>query len=99
MSTLAAVVVAILSGVVAARDHDDERRDEIRRAVEAGEIHSLADILKALRGKLPGEVVNVKIENKGGHWLYEFRVVDGQGRLFEVYVNAQSAKIERVKEK
>ena len=32
-------------------------------------------------------------------WRYEFRVVDGQGRLFEVYVNARSGEIERIKEK
>ncbi|HZT26492.1 MAG TPA: PepSY domain-containing protein [Pseudolabrys sp.] len=98
-STLAAAVFAMMSGAVAARDQDDAHRDEIRRAVEAGEIHPLADILKAVREKLPGEVARVKVENKGGHWQYEFRVVDNQGRLFEVYVNAQSAEIERVKEK
>ena len=65
----------------------------------AGEIHSLADILKALRGKLPGEVAGVEIERKDGRWLYEFRVVDSQGRLFEVYVDARSGEIERIKEK
>lgn len=82
-----------------ARDKDDVQRDEVRRAVEAGEIRSLEDILKAVRGKLPGEVAGVEIERKDSRWLYEFRVVDGQGRLFEVYVNAQSAEIERIKEK
>ncbi len=92
-------LVAALPGTADARDKDDVHRDEIRRAVDAGEIHSLADILKTVREKLPGEVARVKVENKGGHWLYEFRVVDSQGRLFEVYVNAQSAEIERVEEK
>src|SRR5664279_4737570 len=82
-----------------ARDQDQLRRDEVRRAVESGEIHSLAEILDALRGKLPGEVAGVEIERKGDRWRYEFRVVDSQGRLFEVYVDARSAEIERIKEK
>ena len=60
---------------------------------------SLADILDALRGKLPGDVAGIEIEHEGGHWRYEFRVVDSQGRLFEIYVDARSGKIERIEEK
>ena len=57
------------------------------------------DILKAVREKLPGEVAGVEIDRKDGRWRYEFRVVDGQGRLFEVYIDARSGEIERIKEK
>lgn len=77
-----------------ARDHDD-----VRQAVERGEIRSLADILAAIRDKLPGEVAGVEIEQKNGRWLYEFRVVDSKGRLFEVYVDARTGEIERIKVK
>jgi uncharacterized membrane protein YkoI len=82
-----------------ARDHDEHRRDEVRRAVQAGEIKSLAEILAAVRGKLPGEVAGVDVEHEDGRWRYEFRVVDDKGRLYEVYVDARSGKIEQVKEK
>jgi uncharacterized membrane protein YkoI len=78
---------------------DDLRQDDMRQAVERGEIRSLADILARLRGKLPGEVAGVEIERKNGRWLYEFRVVDDKGRLFEVRVDAKTAAIERTKEK
>ncbi|HEY5167506.1 MAG TPA: PepSY domain-containing protein [Pseudolabrys sp.] len=94
-----AALAAAAPRLANARDQDELRRDEVRRAVEAGEIRSLADILDALRGKLPGEVAGVEIEHKDGRWRYEFRVVDSQGRLFEVYVDARSAEIERIKEK
>lgn len=77
-----------------ARNHDD-----VRHAVERGEIRSLADILAGIRDKLPGEVAGVEIEQKNGRWIYEFRVVDSKGRLFEVYVDAHSGGIERIKEK
>ena len=66
---------------------------------EAGEIKSLADILAAVRGKLPGEVAGVDIEHEDGRWRYEFRVVDDKGRLYEVYIDARSGEIEQVKEK
>lgn len=99
----AMLVVAVLATAVPspafARDRDNHRRDEIRRAVEAGEIRSLADILAAVRGQLPGEIAGVEIERKDGRWLYEFRVIDSKGRLFDAYVDARSGEIERIKEK
>ena len=95
----AAALVTVAPRTADARDQDELRRDQVRRAVESGEIHSLADILDSLRGKLPGEVAGVEIERKGDRWRYEFRVVDSQGRLFEVYVDARSGEIERIKEK
>lgn len=92
--SLALAVALLAAAPAAARDHD-----AVRRAVEAGEIRSLSDILDHLRGKLPGEIVGVEVERKNSRWFYEFRAVDGRGRVFEVYVDARSGEIERVKEK
>jgi uncharacterized membrane protein YkoI len=92
-------LLAVAPQMAAASDHDEHRRDQVRRAVEAGEIKSLAEILKIVQGKLPGEIAGVEIEREHGRWLYEFRVVDGKGRLFEVYIDARSGTIERIKEK
>ena len=50
-------------------------------------------------GKLPGEVAGVEIERERGRWLYEFRVVDAKGRLYEVYIDAGTGEIERIREK
>lgn len=90
----AAVIAPLAAGKADPRDHD-----AVRLAVARGEIRPLADILAAVREKLPGNIAGVEVERRAGRWLYEFRVVDGTGRLFEVYVNAQSAEIERIKEK
>lgn len=78
---------------------DPGDHDAVRLAVARGEIRPLADILAAVREKLPGSIAGVEVERKSGRWLYEFRVVDGKGRLFEVYVDAQTAEIGRIKEK
>jgi uncharacterized membrane protein YkoI len=94
-----ALAAALLVAAPPVLQADETQRDAIRRAVERGEIRPLADILAAIRDKLPGEVVGVEVERKDGRWLYEFRIVDGKGRLFEVYVDARSATIERTKEK
>jgi uncharacterized membrane protein YkoI len=82
-----------------AAEADSDDHDSVRSAVERGEIRSLAEILDMVRGKLPGKVAGVEIEREGGRWRYEFRVVDGNGHLFDVLVDARTAKIEQVKEK
>jgi uncharacterized membrane protein YkoI len=96
-SALRGVVIAfaIAAGAPAlARDHDDARH-----AVERGDIRPLAEILTAVRGKLPGDVVRVEIEQRNGHWRYEFRTIDAQGRLFDVLVDARTGEVERIREK
>lgn len=91
---LAAALLAASGEPALARDHDDARR-----AVEAGEIRPLADILSTVKGKLSGEIVSVKLEREAGAWAYELRLVDKKGRLFEIHVDANSGEIERTKEK
>ncbi len=88
-----------LAAMPAAVRADGREQDELHQAVERGDIRSLADILAAIRDQLPGEVAGVKVERKNDHWIYEFRVIDGRGRLFEVRVDARTAAIERVKQK
>jgi hypothetical protein len=82
------------------RDHHNRHdHDAVRAAVEGGEIKPLAQLLDQIKGKLPGEITGVEVERKHGAWLYEFRIIDKQGRLFDVYVDAQSGEIKRTKEK
>jgi uncharacterized membrane protein YkoI len=97
MMALLLAIAGSPAGVLA----DDRKHDQdmVRQAVERGEIKALADILNAIRSKLPGDVVGVEIEQKKGRWFYEFRVADTKGRLFEVYVDARSGVIDRIKEK
>ncbi len=97
---VAGLAFAIVLAMMPAAGHADGReQDELHQAVERGDIRSLSDILAAIRGQLPGEVAGVKVERKNDHWIYEFRVVDERGRLFEVRVDARTAAIERVKQK
>lgn len=93
---LALAAAATPAGEVTAdsRDHD-----AVRLAVERGEIRPLVEILAILRARLPGQVTGVEIERKAGRWIYEFRVADAKGRLFEVYVDARTGEVERIKEK
>lgn len=97
---LGIVLVALCATLnVGATRAESDDHNAARGAVERGEIRPLAEILASIRSKLPGEVAGVEIERKAGRWLYEFRVVGAKGRLFEVYVDARTGRIDRVKEK
>lgn len=93
------LILAVTLALAGAGRADSRDHDAARQAVQSGEALPLTQILAAVRGKLPGEITGVEIERKHGRWLYEFRAVDGQGRLFEVYVDGKTGEIERVKEK
>jgi uncharacterized membrane protein YkoI len=97
MMLVVAGTAVCVGGVYA--DSKGREQDMVRQAVERGEIKPLADILATVRNKLPGEVVKVEIEQKRDRWFYELRVLDARGRLFEVYIDAQTGVIDRVKEK
>jgi uncharacterized membrane protein YkoI len=98
-SAALAAMLALAAMAPLAAHADEGEQDEVRHSVERGEIRPLTEILAAIHDKLPGEVAGVEVEHRDGRWVYEFRVVDSKGRLFEVYVDARSAAIERIKEK
>ena len=92
-----ALAVAMVPAAAAKSDPHDH--DAVRLAVERGEIRPLVEILAIVRAGLPGQVAGVEIERKSGRWIYELRVVNAKGGLFEVYVDARTGDIIRVKEK
>ena len=93
----ALAVAATLPAVVAKSDPHDH--DAVRLAVERGEIRPLVEILAIVRAGLPGQVAGVEVERKSGRWIYELRVVNAKGGLFEVQVDARTGDIIRIKEK
>lgn len=88
-----ALSLAALLPPLAARADSERDYEKARRAVERGEILALAEILTRVRAQLGGEVVGVEFERKRERWLYEFKVIDPAGRLWEVYVDAATAAI------
>ncbi len=98
------LVAAVAYPVAAAAGEDDEheaesdRREAVRSAVEQGHIKPLSELLREIQKQLPGKVIGVEAEQKGRRWLYEFRVIDTSGRLYEVSVDAATAEILKIEQ-
>ena len=74
-------------------ERNHHRPDQLREAVERGDIKPLSDVLRIVQPKLPGEIVGAEAEYKTGRWIYEFRVLNLQSHLFEAHVDAATATI------
>jgi uncharacterized membrane protein YkoI len=79
--------------------HDHDRA---RQALQQGEVRPIAEILQRVEAEVPGEVIEVELERKkrseGLRWVYEIKLIDPDGRLLEVLVDAPTAVILVVEE-
>lgn len=77
-------------------DHDHDRA---RQALLAGEILPLKTILERVERAQPGQVMEVELEQKSAGWVYEVKLLQTEGRLLKLYVDARSGGIMRIKQK
>jgi uncharacterized membrane protein YkoI len=87
------LIAALLPSAVLADRERERDYDQARGAVERGEALTLVEILTRVQPDLGGEVVGVEFERKRDRWVYEFKVIDPAGRLWEVYVDAATAAV------
>jgi len=80
----------------AGANHGDDQ-GAARKAVTNGKAVSLREVLNAVDHRIGGEVVDVKLVNVQGDLLYHLKIIDPQGRLVEVSVNALTKEIRKVK--
>lgn len=95
---LLALAASLCLTATAAADDDDDDHDAARRAVESGEVMPLADILDRIQAELPGRMLEVELEREDGIWIYELKILRGDGRRVEAQVDGATAEILAVDE-
>lgn len=82
-------LAATIHAPAARADEDDH--DRARRAVEAGEIKPLREILTAAEAAYGGQLIEAELERRhGGRMVYELKLLTVEGRLLKVYYDAHS---------
>jgi len=76
----------------------DNDHIEARRLLDAGEILPLEAILKNVREKFPGNILEVKLESEDNEIAYEVEVLGDDNVVREIYINARTGKILSSKE-
>ena len=90
MRWLLLVVLSLLPALAAA-DRDDHVR--ARELQARGEILPLSVILEHTRRVQPGRVLEVELERDDGIWTYELEVLDPQGRVWELRLDARNGRL------
>lgn len=82
--------VLLLLANAAFADSDHELAEQLR---EAGEILPLETILQKLHTSHPGKVLEVELENKHDRLIYEIEILDEEGKVWEIKVNAKTGEL------
>lgn len=69
----------------------DTEQDRARDAVRAGQIMPLDRVLARVRQTWPGEVLEVELEQKHGLWVYDIRLLQPDGQLRKLRLDARDA--------
>lgn len=76
--------------VWASGDDDHERA---RQALQSGQILPLRTVLERLERSHPGKVLEVELEQKDGLWIYKVKLLQADGQLVKLMLDAKIAVI------
>ena len=67
--------------------------DRALKAVQSGEVLPLRTVLERLEKEQPGQVLEVELEREQGQWVYEVKLLQRDGRLIKLLLDARDAAI------
>lgn len=70
--------------------------DRVRRAVRRGEAIPLSQAMARLRETIQGKLIATEYEYEFDRWVYEFTVIDMEGKLRRVHLDARSGELVQV---
>lgn len=96
-----ALALALWSGLAQpsawARDSDDH--DRARAAVQAGEVLPLGQVIERLQRTHPGQILELELDRENGRWIYEVKLLQADGQLLKLELDARTADVLEVKRK
>lgn len=93
-------LVALLSAALLATGtaHASERDHELaRQALERGEVLPLREVLDRVERQYGGQVLKVEFEREDGRFVYEIRLLQDDGRMAKLEVDAKDGKVLKIK--
>jgi uncharacterized membrane protein YkoI len=70
--------------------------EQAREAVRLGKALPLKQVRAHLQQIVPGKVVSTHYEFEFDRWVYEFKLIDPQGRLRKVHLDARTGELVKV---
>lgn len=77
-------------------NHKNTEQQAIRDAVARGEVMSLPKILVIAQKAVPGDIIEVELEQKEWGLKYELKILTAAGRVRKVDINARTGKVVKI---
>jgi len=91
---LGAVVFGAASGVMAEGGRDKKNEHKmVREALQRGEVLPLVKILAIAGQQVPGDVIEVELEDENKVLIYEIKVLTDTGRVREIKIDARTGAV------
>jgi uncharacterized membrane protein YkoI len=86
------LALAAASGVTAG-DKKAKEHDAIRSALQRGEVLPLSKILAIASQRVPGDVIEVELEDEERVLVYEIKILTDGGRVREIKIDARTGAV------
>lgn len=87
---------AFLAAAESEWDDDNHSYDQARRALDRGDVLPLSEVMKHLQRHSSGDIVATEYEYEFDRWVYEFKLIDSQGRMSMVHIDARDGSLVQV---
>jgi uncharacterized membrane protein YkoI len=92
LALVGALSLGAASGVTAG-DKESREHDQIRGALQRGEVLPLSKILAIAAARVPGDVIEVELEDEERTLVYEIKVLTEGGRVREIKIDARTGTV------
>lgn len=93
------VALGLLTGWALPVRADDRDHDRARAAVQAGQVLPLKQLLARLERSHPGTLLEAELEREDGRWVYELKLLQTDGTLLRLDVDAQTGAVLRTRQR
>lgn len=87
---LVLALVGIPASPAGAAEADHE---QARKALAAGEVLSLRQILDRVEKSHPGQILEVELEREQGRWIYEIKLLRPDGAVSKLKLDARNGDL------
>ena len=98
---LSCVALCLLgaSPMLRADDHEHGSHELARQALEQGKVLPLRTVLEKIERDYQGQALKVEFEQDDGRFLYKIRLLQSDGRMVKLKVDAVDGRVLEIKRK